>query len=69
MTEPSAPVRPSPIRRGLKIAGLGLLALALIAAFVFRDQILRASLDPHQPYQTYRPPPAPDYASRAGGGR
>ena len=66
MTEPSAPVRPSPIRRGLEIAGLGLLALALIAAFVFRDQILRASLDPHQPYQTYRPPPAPDYASRAG---
>ena len=66
MTEPSAPVRPSPIRRGLEIAGLGLLALALIAAFVFRDQILRASLDPHQPYQTYRPPPTPDYASRAG---
>ena len=66
MTEPSAPVRPSPIRRGLEIAGLGLLALALVAAFAFRDQVLRASLDPHQPYQTYRPPPAPDYASRSG---
>lgn len=51
---------------GLKIAGLALLGLALIAAFVFRDQILRASLDPRQPFQTYRPPPAPDYASRAG---
>jgi hypothetical protein len=51
---------------GLKIAGLALLALALVAAFVFRDQILRASLDPHQPFQTYRPPPAPDYASRSG---
>jgi hypothetical protein len=51
---------------GLRIAGLGLVALALIAAFVFRDQILRSTLDPRQPFQTYRPPPAPDYASRAG---
>ncbi len=33
----------------------------LLAAFVFRDEILRASLDPKIPYQTYRPPPAPDY--------
>ena len=65
MTEPPTPVRPPPIRMGLKIAGLGLLALALVAAFVFRDQILRASLDPHQPFQTYRPPAAPQYASRS----
>ena len=66
MTEPAASARPPPFRRGLKIAGLAVLALALVAAFVFRDQILRASLDPRQPFQTYRPPPAPDYASRAG---
>ena len=65
MTEPNASVRPSPIRLGLKIAGLALLSLALIAAFVFRDQILRASLDPHQPFQTYRPPAPPQYASRS----
>ena len=64
MTEP-APARASPIRTGMKVAAFGLLALALIAAFVFRDQILRASLDPRQPFQTYRPPPAPDYSSRA----
>ena len=37
----------------------------LIAAFAFRNPILRASLDPKQPFQTYRPPPAPDYASRS----
>ena len=50
----------------LKAAGWILLAMALTAAFVFRDQLLRASLDPRQPFQTYRPPPAPDYSSRAG---
>jgi len=44
-----------------RLAGGAILALALIAAFVFRDEILRASLDPKQPYQTYRPPAAPDY--------
>ncbi len=66
MTEPAATTRASPIRTGLKIAGLAMLAAALVAAFVFRDQILRASLDPRQPFQTYRPPRAPDYASRAG---
>ena len=66
MTAPPAPAQTDPIRTGLKIAALALLALALVAAFVFRDQILRASLDPRQPFQTYRPPPAPDYASRAG---
>ncbi len=37
----------------------------LIAALVFRDDVLRASLDPRTPFQTYRPPAAPDYASRA----
>ena len=59
------PMRPT-IRSGLRIAGWAVLALALIAAFFFRDQLLRASLDPRQPFQTYRPPAAPDYASRAG---
>jgi len=65
MSEPAAPARPPPIRRELRVAVLGLMALALIAAFVFRDQVLRSSLDPHQPFQTYRPPPPPDYSSRA----
>ena len=66
MTDPAATHRASPIWTGLKIAGLAVLATALVAAFVFRDQILRASLDPRQPFQTYRPPPPPDYASRMG---
>jgi hypothetical protein len=47
---------------------LAVLAVALAvlgaAAFVWRDDILRAALDPKEPFQIYRPPPAPDYASR-----
>jgi Protein of unknown function (DUF3089) len=38
--------------------------LAVIAVFGFRDDILRASIDPKAPFQTYRPPPAADYGQR-----
>ncbi|HEX8232257.1 MAG TPA: DUF3089 domain-containing protein [Caulobacteraceae bacterium] len=38
-----------------------LVALLLAAAFVFRKDILRTALDPKVPFQTYDPPPAPDY--------
>ncbi len=43
--------------------GLGLLVFFVSAAFVWRDDILRTWLDPKQPFQTYRPPRAPDYAN------
>jgi hypothetical protein len=43
------------------IGSLGLM-IGLILAFAFRDHILLAALDPKQPFQTYRPPPPPDYA-------
>ena len=67
MSDAATARHPRPtIKSGLRIAGWVALALALTAAFVFRDHLLRASLDPRQPFQTYRPPPAPDYASRAG---
>ncbi len=46
---------------GLWIGGLALLALLLIAAFVFRGDILRSWPDPKTPFQTYVPPRAPDY--------
>jgi hypothetical protein len=42
---------------------LGLLAVvsALLGAYaVFRGDLIRYSLDPKTPFQTYRPPPAPD---------
>jgi hypothetical protein len=38
------------------------LALFLGAAFYWRYDILRTTLDPKIPFQTYEPPPAPDYA-------
>jgi hypothetical protein len=40
------------------------LAVALvmaIGALLWRDDILRTALDPRVPFQTYSPPPAPDY--------
>jgi hypothetical protein len=41
-------------------------AIFLVAAFlIFRGDLIRYSLDPKTPYQTYKPPPAPDYAQRA----
>jgi hypothetical protein len=35
-----------------------------VAAGVFWDDLQRTALDPKTPFQIYRPPPAPDYASR-----
>lgn len=42
--------------------GFALVALIAIAVSVWRGDILRAGLDPQVPFQTYQPPPAPDYA-------
>lgn len=55
---------PSPAQ-ALKLGGLVLAALALVCAFAFRNEVLRSSLDPKIPFQTYRPPPAPDYSRRS----
>lgn len=51
-----------------QVAGWTLLSLLLLVASavaVWRGDILRAGLDPQIPFQTYDPPPAPDYG-RAG---
>ncbi|MCA0367221.1 MAG: DUF3089 domain-containing protein [Proteobacteria bacterium] len=42
--------------------GLALVLLLAAAVAVWRGDILRAALDPQVPFQTYRPPPAPNYA-------
>ncbi len=42
---------------------LAAVAVLVAAAVIWRDDIRRTFLDPKQPFQTYRPPPAPDYAS------
>ena len=41
--------------------GFALVFLLTAASAVWRGDILRAGLDPQVPFQTYRPPPAPDY--------
>ena len=57
--------RPKGFKR-LVAAGVVLTLLILAtAAFVWRDDILRTRLDPKEPFQTYDPPPAPDYAAKA----
>lgn len=43
--------------------GFALVFLLTAATAVWRGDILRAGLDPQVPYQTYTPPPAPDYSS------
>ena len=49
--------------RSLVLAGAAVLAVAMMSAlFIWRGDILEALLDPRVPYQTYTPPPAPDYA-------
>src|SRR6478672_2035681 len=45
--------------------GLTLILLLAAAVAVWRGDILRAGLDPQVPFQTYEPPPAPDYATPA----
>jgi hypothetical protein len=45
--------------------GAAAAALLVSAVSHWRDDILRTMLDPKTPYQTYEPPPAPDYAQPA----
>ena len=55
--------RPRP-RRWL-VGSLGVIVVLLALAVVaFRGDLIRYALDPKTPFQTYRPPPAPDYAER-----
>jgi hypothetical protein len=54
--------RPGLILRLLLVAGAAFLALLIAASVVFRDDIYQSLLDPGIPFQTYTPPPAPDYA-------
>ncbi len=45
--------------------GFALVFLLTAATAVWRGDILRAGLDPQVPFQTYTPPPAPDYSRPA----
>ncbi|MFC7379541.1 DUF3089 domain-containing protein [Brevundimonas sp. GCM10030266] len=48
-------------RQWIGIVGIALFLLVAVAVGVWRGDILRAGLDPQVPFQTYTPPPAPDY--------
>ena len=63
---PSLPVKAERTAWRVKalLLAVGVLSLAFAASLYWRDDILRTRLDPKIPYQTYRPPPAPDYALR-----
>ena len=52
-------------RRWLALGLLGVAAFLALAFTAFRGDLIRYSLDPKTPFQTYRPPPVPDYAQRA----
>ena len=47
------------------IAAAVFLCLLVAAAIGLRDNIFRAMKDPGQPFQTYEPPPQPDYVDAA----
>lgn len=52
-------------RQWLGWTGFALVFLVTVAVAVWRGDILRAGLDPQVPFQTYEPPPAPDYSRPA----
>lgn len=49
-------------RQWIGYIGFALVFLFTAAVAVWRGDILRAGLDPQVPFQTYKPPPPPDYA-------
>lgn len=51
-------------KRWIFLGVVAFVALAVAAAWFYREDIARTALDPRQPYQVYDPPPAPDYARR-----
>lgn len=56
--------RPKGFKRGIAAAALVIMAVLTVAAFIWRDDIMRNGLDPKEPFQTYDPPAAPDYSGR-----
>ncbi|MDP1618411.1 DUF3089 domain-containing protein [Phenylobacterium sp.] len=53
-------------RTRMLFAAIAVVVVGVLIAggLVWRDDILRTGLDPKEPFQTYDPPPAPNYAER-----
>lgn len=49
------------VRQWVGYTGFALVFILVAAVAVWRGDILKAGLDPQVPFQTYDPPPAPDY--------
>ena len=49
------------LRQWVGYTGFALVFIVVAAVVVWRGDILKAGLDPQIPFQTYEPPPAPDY--------
>jgi hypothetical protein len=45
----------------LALVVVGVIVLLGVATGVFFDDLMRTALDPKTPFQTYKPPPSPDY--------
>lgn len=58
----SAQERRATLGRRLGWALTAVVLLIVVAAVAWREDILQTGLDPKVPFQTYTPPPAPDYA-------
>lgn len=50
------------VRQWAGYAGIAFVLLLVAALAFWRGDILRAALDPQVPFQTYQPPPPPDYS-------
>jgi hypothetical protein len=60
---------PRPRRvRWLALMGMAVVLVLGVATGVFWDDLRRNALDPKTPFQTYEPPPAPDYGQRSAWG-
>src|SRR5689334_4466452 len=65
IAEPMSEARPR-LRLWPAVA-VGVTVIVLLVAYaIFRGDLIRYTLDPRVPFQTYRPPPPPDYAQPAG---
>lgn len=53
------------LRQWVGWTGFALVFVLVAAILVWRGDILKAGLDPQVPFQTYTPPPPPDYATQA----
>ena len=55
---------PGGAKRWALIALPVILAIVAVGFLIWRDDIMSTTLDPKEPFQTYKPPPRPNYAAR-----